>query len=148
MDKSLYYIWRGMVSRCKYPKDPAYTYYGGRGIKVCERWSSKGGYSNFLSDMGQRPLNYVIDRIDPNGDYEPSNCRWVSCGVSTFNRNKSVRNKSGYAGVRQNRYGTWDAKIGLNHKVYTLGTYQTIEEAAKVRRDAELKYYGKTLQDE
>jgi hypothetical protein len=84
-----YKIWRGMRARCNRPKHKDWPKYGGRGIKVCERWSS---FENFLSDMGERPsLDHTIDRIDPLGGYAPENCRWVPRAVQTAENKTTLR---------------------------------------------------------
>lgn len=71
-----YVSWRAMRSRCRTLSNASYPSYGGRGIKVCERWEI---FENFLADMGERPsLDHSIDRINPDGDYEPANCRWLT----------------------------------------------------------------------
>lgn len=79
-----YRAFAGMHARCKYPSVSSYPDYGGRGIKVCKRWS---GFKNFLKDMGLKPSpNYTLERKNPNGDYKPSNCRWATKEEQQWNR--------------------------------------------------------------
>jgi hypothetical protein len=75
--------WSSMLKRCRNPKNTNYPNYGGRGISVCDRWSE---YVNFLADMGERPEGKTLDRINVNGNYEPSNCRWATLSEQQKNK--------------------------------------------------------------
>lgn len=84
----MYKTWYGMLARC-YRKDTInYCDYGGRGIRVCERWLK---FENFLADMVERPVGTSIDRIDVNGNYEPSNCKWSTPTEQIENRRPTKR---------------------------------------------------------
>jgi len=69
----IYHIWRAMLNRCSNSNISTYRHYGGRGIKVCKRWLD---IKNFIKDMGEKPENMSLGRIDNNKGYFPSNCRW------------------------------------------------------------------------
>jgi hypothetical protein len=78
-----------MKQRCLNPNDPSFQRYGGRGISVCFRW--RESFEHFLADMGPRPSRqYSIDRIDVDGDYEPTNCRWVTKQDQQKNKRTNV----------------------------------------------------------
>jgi hypothetical protein len=126
-----YKIWCGMVKRCENPKDKAYPNYGGRGIKVCERWHK---FENFLADIGERPSDeHSINRIDNDGDYRPGNVEWIDDGrAQTRNRRKQRNSTSQYRGVDWHEHtGSWRARITIDGKLRDLGGFDTEEDAAR-----------------
>lgn len=126
----LYKIWSGMKNRCKCDM---YVYHKGRGITYCEEWETYekfrewallNGYSKDLS----------IDRINNDGNYEPSNCRWTTGSVQIANtRRLRKNNTTGHKGVTKIWNGSYQAIIGVNKKTVYLGLYKTKEEASIVR---------------
>lgn len=135
-----YKVWEGIIQRCTNPKTSNYNDYGGRGIKVCQRWFN---FKYFIEDMGRRPSSkYKIDRIDNNGNYEPNNCRWVTQSIQSKNSRNHKTNKTGVRGVTfiNNKYR---ASISVNNKTLYLGTYKTLNDAKEARKKAETQYWGK-----
>jgi hypothetical protein len=78
-----YRSWASMIQRCTNERRPNFPYYGGRGIKVCDRWRE---FAAFLEDMGERPDGMTLDRVNNDGDYEPANCRWTGKQQQALNR--------------------------------------------------------------
>ena len=134
--KRLENIYRGMKGRCYYKNHKSFQNYGGRGIKICDEWknSSKAFYEWALANGYQDHL--TLDRIDNDGNYEPSNCRWVTRREQAANRRRT--SNTGVVGVcydkSKNRYQAYIRIIG---KLHHLGQTKTLQEAIALRRQAE-----------
>lgn len=105
--------WRAMKARCLNKKDPFYHAYGGRGIKICERWLT---FTNFFSDMGLRPKNTSLDRIDCDGNYEPGNCRWADKYVQAKNKREIPRHNEQMTNVRSEVIKNFNGNLNLAAK--------------------------------
>lgn len=107
-----YRIWESMKKRCNYPSDISYKNYGGRGIKICDRWLNS--FESFLFDMGECPsVDHSIDRIDSSGNYEPENCRWATRKEQNGNRRNTVYLT--YQGQTKNLI-EWSEETGIPSK--------------------------------
>ena len=143
-DTRFYRIWQAMITRCTNERDKHYSIYGGRGITVATRWRD---FENFKKDMYESYLKHAelhgeemtsIDRINSDGNYEVSNCKWSTPLEQVRNR----KYKSGHAGVNKSSCGRgWVANIGIDYKLVYLGFYKDKEGAIKARKQAEEKYW-------
>lgn len=89
-----YRSWTAMINRCEDSQNRGWRNYGGRGITVCDRW--RKSFVDFFADMGPRPAGHSIDRIDPDGNYEPRNCRWADARTQRLNTRKNKMKEIAY----------------------------------------------------
>lgn len=108
-----YRVWKSMLSRCRVKSDSAYYKYGARGVTVCDEWSGIGGYSMFISDMGRKKDGESIDRIDPNGNYTPENCRWADTETQANNKRSTTKIEA-FGKVMST--SQWARETGINRK--------------------------------
>lgn len=133
-------VWSGMIDRCRRSTNKNYANYGGRGIRVDERWLN---FENFLNDMGAAPDGMSLDRIDNSGNYGPDNCRWTTQKEQTRNcrANRLVEFKGEVKPLSQ-----WCEEMNLNYstvhsRIHYLGW--PIEDALTIRRCARKKACGR-----
>ena len=138
-----YDAFSGMKTRCYNPKADSFTDYGARGIKVCDEWMGEKGFLLFFDALGPAPKDSFLDREDPNGNYTPENCRWVTPSMSAFNKRKPSNNTSGRTGVSWcERMEKWKTYIRVDYKEIHLGYFSSFDVACAAREQAELKYFG------
>ena len=142
-----YCIWVSMRDRCYSNKNKYYYNYGGRGIKVCDRW--KNSFENFYKDMGDKPSNkHTLDRIDVNGDYTPENCKWSTWEEQSLNKRTRKDNSLGVTGVYYHKGAKkYTTEFRRKGKTYYIGLFNTVEEAAEARKKA-IEDYEKNNQNE
>lgn len=137
-----YHIWASMKDRCNNPNSQVYERYGKKGIKVCDEWNAPNAFDTFIKDVGSRPTpQHSLDRIDPSGNYEPSNCRWATKTQQSLNQRMRRNNTSGYRGISKN-YKKWTPYISFDGMTYPFGSYNTPEEAAYIRDQVVLQLHG------
>lgn len=127
-----YRTWTRIIERCSNPNNHNFTNYGGRGIRVCKQWSK---FENFLKDMRSRPSkDHSIDRINTNGDYCPSNCRWAT---NIQQQNNKRNNKYITISGTKLTQAQWERKNKLSHGAICLRISHgwTPEEAAMTPMD-------------
>jgi hypothetical protein len=129
-----YRTWCAIKNRCYNPDATGYDNYGGRGIRMCDRWMQS--FEAFASDMGVRPsIHHSIDRFpDNDGNYEPGNCRWATNEDQNRNRRKFKTNSTGYVGVVKVKNGAFSARFDYDGVRYELGRFATADAACDYRQ--------------
>lgn len=135
-----YQIWWQMKNRCRNINHKHYRHYGGRGIKVCDRWLNS--FQAFIDDMGEKPPKHSLDRRDNDGNYEPNNCRWATSTQQVLNR-RPIKNTSGYIGVSWVKSRRrWSAIVTKNYKAHCFGYFSNISDAVAARDKGAFELHG------
>ena len=129
----IYKCWVDMRQRCENPRNAFFYRYGGRGINICEEWSEFMPFYEWAMANGYRD-DLTIERIDNDGDYCPSNCKWATQQEQSLNKTH-LPSKTGYVGVRYRANG-YQAEFTRNRKLHYVGRFKTAEAAAAARAEA------------
>jgi hypothetical protein len=141
-DHPLYKVYDSIKSRCYNSKCTSFKNYGARGITVCDRWLSS--FEAFYGDVQEGySKGLELDRVDNNGQYSPTNTRWVTKQQNSFNRGAYQNKSSQYKGVSlDNRRGKWVASIMKDQMSIYLGAFSDETEAANAYNSAAIKLFG------
>lgn len=138
--------WDAMLDRCNKPgRNDAKSYYD-KGITVCKRWQGKNGFINFYKDMGERPDGMTLDRIDVDGNYEPSNCRWATSKQQA--RNKTTNRQVTLKGETKTLQD-WADEIGIRYDTlsWRLKNWNNEEKILNTPLGVTSKYYRSSSND-
>lgn len=138
-ETSVYKSWKYMKARCNNPNDSAYKNYGDRGISHCKRWKK---FESFFKDMGKRPKNKSLDRINNDGNYSKKNCRWATKKQQQRNRRGNSNSTSKYKGVYKH-VKKWVAVIREDRINYHIGCFEKEIDAAKAYNKEAKRRWGK-----
>ncbi len=142
-DSELYQLWRNVISHCYNIKNPKYSYYGGRGITVCDEWKIDPFKFYEWANNNNFTPSLELDRINNLKGYSPENCRFVTKQQNNFNKQGNYSASSKYKGVSiHNHTGKWRARIKLHNKEMHIGLFNSEIDAAKAYDHKALELFG------
>lgn len=143
-----YALWRSIKSRCNNPNYHAWPYYGGKGVKMCNEWNNDFmAFFTWINSNGYK-RGLQIDRINGDGDYSPSNCRFVTAAENCApGRRKFKKNKTGYTGVSVTKGGSYEIYVTIDKKRRYLGVVKTLSDAVRLRDSHTDQYIHETIQN-